>query len=191
MKTLQVTWTGIRPLLMHNGLMVDPTNPAVRRIKEISSKGCKKMTDSDYEERNRIEWEAGLYWDEKDGPVIPSDNIERCVQKGAMKSRLGKDVEAAVFCTSSHVKLQYDGPRDKDRLYAQPERYLLRKRVCIQKAAIIRIRPMFPTGWKLEIELEFDDTIVNSKDLMKAMVDAGALVGIGDWRPKFGRFLVE
>jgi hypothetical protein len=190
MKTLKTKWTGIRPLIMHNGLMADPTNPISRRIKEITSKGSKKMTDADYEERDRLEWEAGLYWDEDEGFIIPSDNIERCIQLGAQKSRIGKDVQAAVFCESPQVKIDYDGPRDKEKLYADP-RFTLRKGVVIQKSRIIRIRPMIPTGWSITFGLEFDDTIVNPKNLVKAMTDAGALVGLGTWRPKFGRFLVE
>lgn len=189
MKTLTTTWTGIRPLVMHNGLMADPTNPLVRRIKEITSKGSKKLTDADYEERDRLEWEAGLYWDDKDGLVIPSDNIERCIQLGAQKSRIGKDVQAAVFCVEPQSKIIYDGPKDKDKLFADP-RFTLRKGVAVQKARIIRIRPMVPTDWKLKFAVEYDDTIVNPKSLLKAMVDAGALIGLGDWRPKFGRFVV-
>lgn len=86
--------------------------------------------------------------------------------------------------------LNYSGPKDKDKIYADP-RFTLRKGVAVQKARIIRIRPMIPTGWSLTFEVEFDDTIVNPKSLLKAMTDAGSLVGIGDWRPKFGRFLVE
>ncbi len=175
---------------MHNGLMADPTNPLVRRIKEITSKGSKKMTDSDYEERDRLEWEAGLYWDSEDGLIMPSDNIERCVQLGAQKSRIGKDVQAAVFCANTHVPIVYDGPKDKDKLYDDP-RFSLRKGVAVQKSRIIRIRPMIPTGWTMAFDLEFDEGIVNPKNLMKAMTDAGSLVGLGDWRPKFGRFLVE
>jgi hypothetical protein len=50
---------------------------------------------------------------------------------------------------------------------------------------------MIPTGWTMTFDLEFDEGIVNPKNLMKAMTDAGSLVGLGDWRPKFGRFLVE
>jgi hypothetical protein len=190
MKTIKTKWTGIRPLVMHNGLMADPTNHLVRRIKEITSKGTKKLTESDYEERDRLEWEAGLYWDSEDGLVIPSDNIERCIQLGAQKSRIGKDVQAAVFCSTPHVALNYSGPKDKDKIYADP-RFTLRKGVAVQKSRIIRIRPMIPTGWSLTFEVEFDETIVNPKSLLKAMTDAGSLVGIGDWRPKFGRFLVE
>lgn len=190
MKTLKTKWTGIRPLVMHNGLMADPTNSLVRRIKEITSKGSKKLTDADYEERDRLEWEAGLYWDSADGLVIPSDNIERCIQLGAQKSRIGKDVQAAVFCTAPQVAVDYSGPKDKDKLYADP-RFTLRKGVAVQKSRIIRIRPMIPTGWSLTFTLEFDESIVNPKSLVKAMADAGSLVGLGDWRPKFGRFLVE
>lgn len=188
MKIITLELTGIRPLVMHNGLMADPTNPMVRRIKEIVSKGSKKMTEADYEERDRLEWEAGLYYDKKRGPIIPSDNIERCIQLGAQKSRLGKDVAAAVFCTEADTKLEYDGPRDLEGLYADP-RFILRKGVAVQKSRLIRIRPMFPTGWKLRFELEFDETIINEKNLVKAVEDAGALIGMGDWRPKFGRFL--
>ena len=187
---MTVEWTGIRPMLMHNGLMADPTNPLTKRIKEITSKGSKKLTESDHEERDRLEWEAGLYWSEENGLVIPSDNIERCIQLGAQKSRVGKDIQAAVFCVQTEVPVKYDGPKNKDKLYAD-KRFQLRKGVAIQKARIIRLRPMIPTGWKLNFDLEFDDSIVNEKAVTKAMIDAGALIGLGDWRPKFGRFTVE
>jgi copper chaperone CopZ len=175
---------------MHNGLLADPTNQFTRRIKDITSKGSKKLTDADYEERDRLEWEGGLYFDSTHGAYMPSDNIERCVQLGAQKSRIGKDVQAAVFVSDEIVKVQYDGPRDLDEMFSDP-RFTLRKGVCIQKSRIIRIRPMIPTGWNIEFTLEYDDRIVNEANLVKAMQDAGALVGLGDWRPKFGRFTVE
>lgn len=188
MKTLEVKWTGIRPLVMHNGLMADPTNPLVKQIKAITAKGSKKLTESDYERRDRLEWEAGLCWN--DGVVIPADNIERCIQQGAQKSRIGKDVQAAVFCLSVDYPVVYDGPKKKDALYADP-RFTLRKGVAIMGSRIIRIRPMIPTGWSITFDIEFDDSIVDEKQLFKAMTDAGALIGLGDWRPKFGRFTVE
>jgi len=190
MKEMTTIWTGIRPLVMHNGLMADPTNPLVKRIKEITSKGSKKLTVHDYEERDQLEWEAGLYWDSEDGVIQPSDNIERCIQAGATKSRLGKDVQAAVFCTDPHTKVEYAGTRDKKKMYADPK-FTLRKGVKVQLARIIRVRPMIPTGWTMRINLEYDESIINPKALLKAQIDAGALCGLGDWRPKFGRFLVE
>ena len=98
MNTLQIKWTGIRPLVMHNGLMAEPTNTYTRRIKKIVAKGSKKLTEHDYAERDRLEWEAGLYLDDELGLTIPSDNVERAIQLGAQKSRIGKDIAAAVFC---------------------------------------------------------------------------------------------
>lgn len=191
MKQLTTTWTGIRPLVMHNGLLADPTNPITRQIKSIVSKGSKKLTDADYAQRDRLEWEGGLYYDDAaKRPYMPSDNIERCIQLGAQKSRLGKDVQAAVFVADDVVFIDYEGPKDRDKMYAE-SRFILRKGVVIQKSRLIRIRPMIPTGWRLSFTLEYDDSVVNRANLVKAMEDAGALVGCGDWRPKFGRFLVE
>lgn len=191
MNTLKTKWTGIRPLIMHNGLLADPTNPYTRKIKEITRKGSKKMTDADHALRDQLEWEGGLYYDEESKkPFIPSDNIERCIQVGAQKSRLGKDVQAAVFVSDDTVFIDFDGPKEKSAMFADP-RFTIRKGVVIQKSRLIRIRPMIPTGWKMTFTLEFDDTVINKANLVKAMQDAGSLVGCGDWRPKFGRFLVE
>lgn len=178
-------------MLMHNGQLVDPLNKYTVAIKEIVSKGCRKMTEADHLQRDRLEWEGSLYWSKEHGPVIPSDNIERCIQLGAQKSRLGKDVSAAVFCQEPEVPLQYKGPRELNQLMNDP-RFMLRKAIVVgNHQRIMRIRPMFPTGWNITFSLEFDDTIISEKNLVKAMVDAGALIGLSDWRPKFGRFTVD
>ena len=58
-------------------------------------------------------------------------------------------------------------------------------------ARVMKVRPMVPTGWQLKFSVEYDENLVNEKDLHRAMVDAGTLVGLGNWRPKFGRFLVK
>lgn len=188
MKTLSTTWTGIRPLVLHNGRMADPTNPFTRKIKAITSK--KNKTDADFEAVARLEWEAGLYTNDDGALIIPTDNIERCIQLGAQKNRLGKDVAAVVFVVEDEITVEYDGPKTLDKMYADPQ-IVLRKGVKVTTARIIRVRPMVPTGWKLKFELEFDDSILNTADLQKAMIDAGALIGLGDFRPKFGRFLVK
>lgn len=175
--------------MMHNGLLADPTYPFTMAIKKITNKGSKKMTESDHEQRNRLEWEGGLYWDETIGPYAPTDNIERCIQSGAQKSRLGKDVQASVFVQDLIVKLDYKGPRDKDGLYADTD-HVLRRGVVINGNRIIRVRPMF-REWSITFTLEYDETIINEKSLITAMQDAGALIGFSDWRPKFGRFTLE
>lgn len=192
MKELKVKITGMRPLVLHNGLMADPTNPYTVAIKKITSKGSKKLTEHDYAERDRLEWEAGLYWsDEIGGIVIPSDNLERCILEGAKKNRLGKDFAAAVFVQEPEVKAEHRlAGKTKERIYADAG-YTLRKGVKVQLSRIIRIRPMLPSGWSLAFTVEFDESIVNRQAVITALTEAGSLVGLGDWRPKFGRFSVE
>ena len=55
----------------------------------------------------------------------------------------------------------------------------------------MRIRPMIPTGWSLKFTAEYDPHILSESAIIQAANDAGSLIGLGDWRPKFGRFAVE
>jgi hypothetical protein len=192
MKSIKVKIAGIRPLVLHNGLLADPTYEYTKAIKKITDKGSKKMTDFDHEARNEAEWMGGMYWSEEVGGVaLPSDNLERCIQDGAKKNRLGKDFAAAVFVQESEVEVKHRlSGKTKERIYAEPG-YVLRKGVKVQLSRIIRIRPMIPTGWTMTFTVEFDESIVNRQSILTALSEAGSLVGLGDWRPKFGRFTVE
>lgn len=195
MNAVDVKITGIRPLLMHNGLLADPRNEFVVQMRQITSKGSKKMTEADYHERDRLEWMGGLYWSEElDAPYIPSENIERCIMDGARRSRLGKDVAAAVFLSEEKVQIQHSLIRgkSKEELFSDAQqRFTLRRGVNVQQSRIIRVRPQIPSGWTLSFNATFDDTVINEGNLVKAIIDAGTFIGLGDWRPKFGRFIVE
>lgn len=190
METTRMKWTGIRPIIMHNGELADPMNQTVREIKNITSKGSRKMTDTDYACLQRLEWEGSLYWDDEHGPYIPNDNIERCLQLGAQKSRMGKEIQSVAFVMDDIVKLSFNGPKEKEKLF-QPN-FILRKGVSVNKGSrTIRVRPRFPVGWSINFTVEFDDQIVDRASIIKAAIDAGARIGLGDWRPKYGRFDVE
>ena len=189
MKSIKVKLTGLRPLIMHNGDMVDHRNPYVVAIKRITAKGTKNMTPSDHDERDRLEWEAGLYWsDAENGFVLPCDNVEKCLKDGAKKARLGKKFDAAVLLSEAEVVIHHRRiGQNKEQIYADPA-FTLRKRVDL---GIIRVRPMVPTGWWLTCTVEFDESVVSKDQVIDACREAGSLVGLGDWRPKFGRFTVE
>ncbi len=69
--------------------------------------------------------------------------------------------------------------------------YLDRRRVVIQQNAITRTRPAFSEGWKAEFQLMvITPEYISPNDLHACLVDAGRLVGIGDFRPSFGRYQV-
>lgn len=66
-----------------------------------------------------------------------------------------------------------------------------RRRVTVQRNGITRIRPAMRAGWKCTVELmcnipEYVDPML----LRQVIDDAGRLIGVGDFRPTFGRFTV-
>lgn len=63
------------------------------------------------------------------------------------------------------------------------------RRVVIQGKAILRARPMFPE-WELSFNLECIDDRIRPEEIKDILDYAGKFVGVGDFRPKFGRFMV-
>lgn len=69
--------------------------------------------------------------------------------------------------------------------------YLDRRRVVIQRNAVTRERPAFKSGWAVEIDLlVILPEYIPPVELQATLVDAGRLVGVGDFRPTFGRFAI-
>jgi hypothetical protein len=70
--------------------------------------------------------------------------------------------------------------------------YVDRRRVQIQRNAITRARPAIESGWKCDVLLQvLLPEYVNPELLNEIVQSAGRLVGVGDFRPTFGRFLVD
>jgi hypothetical protein len=66
-----------------------------------------------------------------------------------------------------------------------------RRRVQIQRAGITRSRPAFKAGWKCEVSLMVNlPEYVSPSDLNEVIASAGRLIGVGDFRPSYGRFNV-
>lgn len=75
------------------------------------------------------------------------------------------------------------GVRDSD--------YLDTRRVMVQRAGINRTRPAMRAGWKAGFELQIlTPEYIDPHFLQDVIQMAGRLVGIGDFRPTFGRFNV-
>lgn len=66
-----------------------------------------------------------------------------------------------------------------------------RRRVVIQRNGINRTRPAMKVGWKAEFELQVSLPEYISPALLNEVIgSAGRLIGMGDFRPTFGRFIV-
>lgn len=189
MALVSVRLTGTDPLLMHADTTVDATHPKTKQLREYTKKRTK--TDGDLETISRLEWEAGLYFDPRIGPYMPVENILRCVQEGGKVNRLGTAIKEGVFPSGTdRIPLGYEGPRDLDGLWADPQ-FRLVKSVKVTTTRVMRTRPRFPTGWTLEFDLDYMEDVINMNDIRTAVVEAGRRKGLGDYRPIYGRFSAE
>jgi len=67
-----------------------------------------------------------------------------------------------------------------------------KRRVIIQRSAITRIRPAMRAGWSVVIELMvLLPEYIPPDVLHDVLINAGRLVGIADYRPTYGRFVVQ
>jgi hypothetical protein len=69
--------------------------------------------------------------------------------------------------------------------------YEHRCRVQVQRSGITRCRPAFKEGWTVEVPLMVNlPEYVEPKDLNEVISSAGRLIGVGDFRPTYGRFQI-
>lgn len=69
--------------------------------------------------------------------------------------------------------------------------YLDRQRVTVQRNAITRTRPAFTSGWQARFELtSLLPEYITPEFLRKLVDNAGRFIGVGDFRPTYGRFVV-
>jgi hypothetical protein len=178
--------TGTAPLLMHNSRLANPLDPAAKALKKATGKRGVTKTDDDHAEIARLQFLGGLYYDADIGPYLPSDNIWRMLYDSAKKSKQGPRIKEAVFFPENVNPLSYPGPRDPDKLWAD-EGFRLICSVKIGMSRVMGCRPQF-REWTAEAEGLLDSAILDLEDLRRIADTAGSLVGIGDWRPRFGRF---
>jgi hypothetical protein len=50
---------------------------------------------------------------------------------------------------------------------------------------------MFPVGWSADVTASFLPTLLDRSEVLEIFQIAGAQVGIGDWRPRYGRYKAE
>lgn len=177
--------TGVSPFLMHNGQLADPLNPHSRSIAEVTGK--RKKTDADHVEMGRREFFGSLYLTGGE-PCIPAEMLEAALIKGAMKEKRGPQAKAGVLVEKNAV-LEYDGPRDPKALW-DDARFRFRVAVKVAQAKVMRTRPRFD-GWAAEVGIKFLPALLNERELRSFLVTSGEQIGIGDWRPRFGRFVVS
>lgn len=178
-----ITLTGTAPLLMHNSRLSNPMDPATKALKKVISK--RNKTDEDHEQIARLEFAGGLYLDPDVGPYIPGENIARALVDGAKLTKMGVKVTRGVFIATDINPLSYKGPRDDQGLWDAGHRHMASVKVGTSRT--MRCRPWF-SEWMVQADGVLDPSVLELDDLATIADNAGSLIGIGDWRPRFGRF---
>jgi len=192
---VEVAIRGVRPMLMHNGELCDPTNEFVRKLKQLTSLPAKRKTDATLEDMRRTEWEGGLYLDDEGRLALPADVVLASLEEGAKGQRKSKDASAAIFCDDEHFPLDYEGklPSGKfefDKFYDQ-KRFVHYKRAVLNgRTSIMRTRCRL-YGWSCVYRVKVLTDIANWRDIEEWARYNGRRCGIGDWTPRYGRYEVE
>lgn len=177
---------GVAPLLMHRGGLANPLDKWARASKKVSAK--RKKTDEDIEELARLDFMGSLYWDEENGVHIPAEAIEACIRDGAKKNKRGKDIQSGVFCNSNVASLQYEGPKEPQKLFDKG--FFDTRAVSVNRSKVMRTRPRF-NKWSCTFTLSVNTSVIDPEDVLAALEDAGAIKGLCDYRPRYGRFVVD
>lgn len=172
---ISVSITGISDFLFHrwNCESVEAKNNAAK------NSAAKKTDDI----------ESFVYRDDKGFLCVPGEYIRQAVihaakyrqdprspRKSAMDMYKAGVVPLTALCTLGKKKWDYED----------------RRRVVIQRNAISRTRPAMKLGYELKCDFLINlPEYISPSDFCSVLNDAGRLIGIGDFRPTFGRFTVS
>jgi hypothetical protein len=132
--------------------------------------------------------ESYLYRDDKGFICIPSEYFRMSIigaakfkQDPRSPRKSAMDLYKAGICTIG--ELCSLGVKEPD--------YLDQRRVVIQRSGITRVRPAMLQGWKCKVSLQvLLPEYIDHRMLHETLSYAGRIVGVGDFRPSFGRFQV-
>ena len=170
MKKVNVTMTGVRPMLFHN-------------VNSMALKKPKNLTHEEHEASEEV-FKARLYM-EDDKLVLPERVLHGLLKTAAQRSGVKQDgkrstysnlIRAVVFIPNSfEFKENY-----KD--LAPHTEY-----VSVQMSKVLRIFPMLKK-WTCEGSIVYDSDQISLETLTVLFDYAGGYIGVGDYRPTFGRF---
>jgi hypothetical protein len=187
MKRLTVKFDGTSALLMSCDKLADPLNPATIIHKELTSK--RKKTEDDHKLIARSQWQGLLYWSDKFGAVIPTQNIRAAIIGGGKLNKLGMALKRGTLMFEDVVPLDYGAKLSIQELWDGGYRDV--RSVVVSQARVMCYRPKF-IKWSLTFNVDYDENVLDKNQIQQSMDNAGLFVGIGGFRPEkggsFGRF---
>ncbi|AEJ44402.1 hypothetical protein [Alicyclobacillus acidocaldarius] len=133
-------------------------------------------------------WEAYLYRNEDGEICIPGVYLHQALVNAAKFKQDPRSPRKSMSDLSKAAFIVTPWLASMGK--AQPD-FLDRRRVLVQRAGVTRVRPALLPGWEVEFQVEcLLPEYISPELLYDLLVQAGRLVGIGDYRPMFGRFQV-
>lgn len=172
----EVTILGTAPLLFH-----------AWNCESVAGKAAAKKGS---EAKKTDDVESYVYRNDAGHICLPGEYLRGCIVTAAKfrqdpRSPRKSAMDLFKAAIVSMTQLASLGSKDWD--------YLDKRRVVIQRNAVTRSRPAFREGWKATIQLLCNLPEYVSPSLLNDVItQSGKLIGVGDFRPTFGRFqLVE
>lgn len=187
METLNIKITGTAPLLMHSDKFANPLHPATKLHKALTGK--RKKTDDDHEAIARSEFLGGCYHDKDAGFYIPGQNFDASFWGGAKLQKMGVHWKRGAVVVTDKAKLIFDGASTPEKLW-QDSRFVDCRGVKVGQAKVMRYRPIF-MEWAANVQVAINPDVLNVQEAKKAIEDSGKLIGVCEYRPRFGRFEVS
>lgn len=178
-KEVEVKIRGIADYLQHRR----PPKP-----EEDKEEGNRTSGEVDYSK----EAEKATYQESKIGCYIPAKQIQACLIKSGVDFKIkGKSrktykdrMNAAIVVTPD--KIPFSPSKEKPDYIHEDW-----GRIPPKTGNMVWLtRPAYKAGWKVNFKLLILDDQIPLKTLEEILVNAGQFYGIGDWRPRFGRFEV-
>ena len=184
MKSATYTIQGVTPLMMHSERLANPFDSLTREIKAITGK--RKKTEDDMLEIARLEWLGGLYHDDVAGVHLPGYNIFAAIIGGGKIHKLGTAIKRSALVQDDKVPVQFEGPKTPAAMFKNKQ-FVDMRSVKVGTSKVLRCRPIFK-DWRCTFTMLYEESGIQRSELDRVVRDTGTMVGVGDYRPRFGRF---
>jgi len=185
MKMYKIKIKSGSPMLHHGSQSV-----GMEKIKAKTKGGNALLGDQN-------EWKKTIYFDEKMGVYLPSTVFEACmIYAGKQFKVTGRKtateyIKSGVYCMEEFLPFLVNGSPIKT---LDDERIIVDKRTVKNpstKGRNMRYRAKFD-NWSSEFVLMVTSDDYITLELLEDIIKyAGMYVGVGDYRPRFGRFTLE
>ncbi len=170
--TARVTIEGVSPILFHRW-----SNEAVAAKTSAAKNSAAKKTD---------DLETYVYRTPDGNLAIPGPYLRGALVEAA---RFRQDPRSPRKSAMDLVKAGVIPLSELADLGTNEWSYVDRRRVLIQRSAVTRARPALYEGWRATFDFLITlPEYIDRTWLLELLTQSGRVVGVGDFRPTYGRF---